>query len=306
MSSDRVLPNRKQLRLLVAKEDIREVGVLANLFRGLHFQVTSAYTGVQALAAARDTPCDLLLIDLKLPDMSGLDVIRSLRIENRECAFIVLSAHATVPLVIEAMKLGALDVIDTPFRPDLVVQAVCDALGPGMANEHGNARKRELTCATRSVRTQAAALMTRESRFSVPDRLAMYIISAIDCKYDPKTIKDWASQANVGPSTIREHCRLVHVEAHDARDFGRVLRSIWRSGYPWMPEAILDCADARTLNRLIERSGLQRRVGGLPPSVEEFLETQKWIPADNPTFGALSTLLSQVRVEGDFGERAAM
>ena len=52
----------------------------------------------------------------------------------------------------------------------------------------------------------------------------------VDCEHDPKTSGRWARLANASCSTIREHCRLVQIKAHHARDFGRVLRAICWSG----------------------------------------------------------------------------
>src|SRR6266849_9287903 len=73
-----------------------------------------AGSGAEAIAIARSTRADLLLIDLRLPDMLGTHVVRELRNDVAALRFILVSAFLTTALTVEAMKLGAADVIDKP------------------------------------------------------------------------------------------------------------------------------------------------------------------------------------------------
>jgi hypothetical protein len=138
-----------------------------------------------------------------------------------------------------------------------------------------------------SIRAQASSFLVR----SAADRFAVYIVSMIDCDHDPKTIAGWARHANASGSTIREHCRLVQIKPHSARDFGRLLRAVYRSGRTWLPETVLDCADIRTLNKLMKHAGLTGKHGSLTPSISEFLEGQQWIPQNHPVMPILSSVL---------------
>ena len=150
----------------------------------------------------------------------------------------------------------------------------------------------EATSSGSNLRSQTSVFLTR----SAADRLAVYIVSMIDCEDDPRTVLRWARHANASSSTIREHCRLVQIKAHNARDLGRLLRAICRSGRTWLPESVLDCADLRTLNKLMELGGLTGRRGKLAPSIREFLDGQRWIPQNHPELLALRTLLLQLRL----------
>jgi two-component system response regulator AtoC len=80
------------------------------------FRVSTAATGEQGLALADKEYFDLALVDLKLPGMSGIDVIRKIRHMPSQTDTIVLTGHGDIDMAVQSMKLGALDFITKPFR----------------------------------------------------------------------------------------------------------------------------------------------------------------------------------------------
>jgi two-component system alkaline phosphatase synthesis response regulator PhoP len=85
--------------------------------------VASAVDGEQALAAGRDRRHDLILLDLMLPGMSGLEVLRTLRKEGVETPVIVLSAKGEEVDRVVGLKVGADDYVPKPFsRPELLAR----------------------------------------------------------------------------------------------------------------------------------------------------------------------------------------
>ncbi|MCX8032708.1 MAG: ATP-binding protein [Thermoleophilia bacterium] len=82
--------------------------------------VTSTFaTGEQFLdSLARGEEHDLLLLDLKLPGMSGLDILKELNEQNRSLLTIMITAYATFETAVEATKLGAYDFLPKPFSPE--------------------------------------------------------------------------------------------------------------------------------------------------------------------------------------------
>ncbi|HZW11836.1 MAG TPA: sigma-54 dependent transcriptional regulator [Noviherbaspirillum sp.] len=96
-----------------------------NLVRSLSFAledeghtVRGAGTAQEGLAAAAEFQPDLILLDLKLPDMSGLDVLESLKARQVEAQVIMISAHGDTRAAVKAVKLGAADYITKPFDLD--------------------------------------------------------------------------------------------------------------------------------------------------------------------------------------------
>jgi DNA-binding NtrC family response regulator len=91
--------------------------------------VETAVNGEEALEKIEQSAYDLVLLDLRLPGMDGLDVLRELRERNAKQAVIVLTAHGTVESAVEAMQGGAVNFLQKPFAPQELRDAVAKALG---------------------------------------------------------------------------------------------------------------------------------------------------------------------------------
>jgi NADH-quinone oxidoreductase subunit E len=93
------------------------------------YDVDLAMTGSTALDSFSQKAFDLLIADLRLPDIDGMDVIRQVKHRQPDIGVIVITGYSTIPSAVEAMKLGAADYLAKPFTEDEVVSAVKDALG---------------------------------------------------------------------------------------------------------------------------------------------------------------------------------
>jgi two-component system, NtrC family, response regulator AtoC len=80
------------------------------------YDVTDAETGEEALALCHGGDFDLLVTDLKLPGVSGLDLLRALRNQSQALPVILMTAYGDVDTAVEAMRLGAYDYINKPFK----------------------------------------------------------------------------------------------------------------------------------------------------------------------------------------------
>jgi len=93
------------------------------------YRVASAATGAEARSAARDNRFDCAFVDLKLPDLSGTDLLSDLR--EAGTAVVVITAFASVDTAVRAMKLGAVDYLQKPFdNQDIVALADRLCVGP--------------------------------------------------------------------------------------------------------------------------------------------------------------------------------
>ncbi|HET7342369.1 MAG TPA: response regulator, partial [Methylomirabilota bacterium] len=90
--------------------------------------VDTAARPTEALDRLRARPYDAAVVDLKLPQMSGIELLRALRKLDGDLAVIVVTGYATVETAVEAMKEGAVDYLQKPFTPDELRLAVRKAL----------------------------------------------------------------------------------------------------------------------------------------------------------------------------------
>jgi len=102
-------------RILVAEDEqtLREGIVSALQERG--WQVSEAADGAQAIAQVEEEVFDMVVTDLKMPDASGLDVLRRCKMLNENTVALVMTAFGTVESAVEAMKAGAYDYVVKPF-----------------------------------------------------------------------------------------------------------------------------------------------------------------------------------------------
>ena len=111
-------------RVLVVDDD---PGVRESMSRTLAqagYTVRTAETGEAAFELARDGAFDVILSDMRMPGISGIEVLRKLRDVRVDSAFIVMTGFGTVDTAVEAMKLGAVDFVQKPFFRDELLMRV--------------------------------------------------------------------------------------------------------------------------------------------------------------------------------------
>ena len=119
-------------RVLVVDDDAASRRLLEVRLRPLECDVATAGNGEQALSAIRKDLPDLVLLDLQMPRMGGIEVLRALRNEEINIPTIVITAHGSIETAVEAMKEGAYDFITKPVDAkhfDIVVRKALEREG---------------------------------------------------------------------------------------------------------------------------------------------------------------------------------
>ncbi|MBS2023056.1 MAG: sigma-54-dependent Fis family transcriptional regulator, partial [Deltaproteobacteria bacterium] len=114
--------------VLVVDDKRNMVRLMAKVLRG-DATVRTAESGADALRMLASESVDVILCDLKMPDMDGLDVLRAAKRLQPGIEFILMTAFATVGTAVEALRLGAYDYLTKPFEPDAARAVVLRALG---------------------------------------------------------------------------------------------------------------------------------------------------------------------------------
>ena len=113
--------------LVIDDEDIVRMSCSRTL-RPEGFEVSLAKNGVEGLKMASENMFDLVLTDLKMPDMDGIEVLRSIKEKWPKTEVIIVTGYQTVDTAVKAIKLGANNYIEKPFTPDALILAVTEAL----------------------------------------------------------------------------------------------------------------------------------------------------------------------------------
>jgi two-component system phosphate regulon response regulator PhoB len=115
---------KERILIIEDDEDIQEL-IVYNLTKD-GFRTLSATTGEDGLTKARMEPVDLIVLDLMLPGMDGLDVCRALKKDGKTAAVpvIILTAKGEEPDVVAGLELGADDYVVKPFSPKILVARI--------------------------------------------------------------------------------------------------------------------------------------------------------------------------------------
>lgn len=114
--------------VLIVDDDDSLRRVLEYNLREDGYRVVTAADGAEGLRTFQSASVDLVLTDVRMPDMDGLDLLTRLKAIQPDLAVIVLTAHGTIDAAVEAMKLGAFDYLTKPFNRDQLKSAVRKAL----------------------------------------------------------------------------------------------------------------------------------------------------------------------------------
>src|SRR6478736_5246545 len=105
-----------RIRILVAEDEENLAQILCAFLRGRGHHVVYVRDGKAALQAVRDEAFDVALVDIVMPEMDGLEVLKNLRAEPDPPQVIIITGNGTVETAITAMKLGAYDYMAKPYR----------------------------------------------------------------------------------------------------------------------------------------------------------------------------------------------
>jgi two-component system response regulator FixJ len=120
------MPDKPVVHVIDDDEALRES--LSFLLGTAHFEVRVYDSAVGFLEGLGQAAPGCIITDVRMPGMSGLDLLRQLAALGATFAVIVITGHGDVPLAVEAMKLGAVDFLEKPFDDNALIAAVRSAL----------------------------------------------------------------------------------------------------------------------------------------------------------------------------------
>ncbi len=115
-------------RIMVVDDELMIRNTICNVFKGLEYAMDTVDSGKSAINLIDDHQPDLILLDLYLKDISGLDVLKLVKQKYPEIIVIMITGYATIETAIDAMKAGAYDYVRKPFNAAELRKLVANAL----------------------------------------------------------------------------------------------------------------------------------------------------------------------------------
>jgi DNA-binding response OmpR family regulator len=126
----------ERIVILVIDDEPSIADALQMILEDKGYDVILAMTGRRGVEQTSDHRIDLIITDLQLPDMSGLDVLSAIRERDPHSPVIIITAHGSDEVNTEAARRGAYVVLSKPFLPSEVLNHVAAALAARLPGEH--------------------------------------------------------------------------------------------------------------------------------------------------------------------------
>ncbi len=123
-------------RILIVDDEKNIVSSLTGILTDEGYDVSMTGDGLEALEIIQMDPPDLVLLDIWLPGMDGIEVLKTVKTYYPEIEVLIMSGHGTIETAVKATKLGAQDFIEKPFSLDRITQSIAEVL----KNKHASSR----------------------------------------------------------------------------------------------------------------------------------------------------------------------
>jgi len=193
-------------------QSVREA--LSSLIRSIGLDVETYASAHEYLRRQPQQSPACLVLDVRMPGLSGLDLQRELANQGREIPIIFVTAHGDIPMTVKAMKAGAAEFLSKPFRDQDLLDAICQAL----------ARDR----ASMSARADLAEMRWRYARLTQREKeVAMLVVRGLPNK-------QVAAKLNVSEITVKVHRRhiMVKMEAKSLPELVRITEALRLNSSP--------------------------------------------------------------------------
>jgi ActR/RegA family two-component response regulator len=236
-------------RILVVEENAGALETIRQPLQAQGHTVRCAASGRAALRIATSFCPEVALVDNSLADMTGLDVIRMMRLYGSDVSCAIMARGGTIASAVEAIRAGAFDYLEKPIVSDRLLKLVEQATS---------------STAHRAPESHALARWTH------------VIVGVIRSPSDLRTLHAWSRSAGVSTGALRNWCRAARLPARRSLLFARVLRAVVlrEQDASCRPEDLLDVVDHRTFGKLLRAGG---GTNNELPSLATFLARQQFI-----------------------------
>ena len=263
-SSSAATDSATSLQLLWIDDHPDLMAPLASQLATLGFDVVFAASGKAGVRMALTVPYAAILVDLRLPDIPGIQVIRTLRSAGNRTPIIVITGYGSLRSAVEAVRAGAADYKPKPLRVVELAETIRSVL--------------------ESTDSERLSTDQRGGRVLEPTppraaRIAHVLIELISAPTDAHSLDELCQRASLGvaPATFRRWCAEEDLSPSQALAFARLLRGLTMARkYATRPSEWMEL-DPRTIRSLLDRGGVSDLFQGRTPTIAEFIDRQRFV-----------------------------
>lgn len=198
--------------LFIVDDDPAVRETLSLLFSNAGYSVVRFAEGVAFLRAAKERNPACIILDVHMPGKTGIDILKELNAQDYPAPIFIMSGQGDIAMAVDAIKSGALDFIEKPFRGSDVVTRVRDAIEA-------------------SARQKSAVAANGKKAFNFPGRepLTSREQDVLDCIVKGESNKEAARRLGISPRTIEVHRSRI-MEKLDAKNAADLIRIVMSEG----------------------------------------------------------------------------
>ncbi|MBF0111746.1 MAG: response regulator [Desulfamplus sp.] len=117
----------EQFNVLLVDDEEDFLSTLSKRLKKRQLNILTAPNGQEALNIIKDSPVDVVVLDMKMPGINGLDTLKEIKLINRLIEVIMLTGHANIEVAVKGMELGAYDYLMKPMNIDDLYYKMQDA-----------------------------------------------------------------------------------------------------------------------------------------------------------------------------------
>lgn len=115
-------------KVLIIDDDVAFCSLLKTFLRKNNFETEEEFTGKEGIRAVYENNFDIVLIDFRLPDLDGLDLLKNIKKKYFHLPVIIMTNYANIKIAVKAMQLGAFEYVTKPINPDEILLSINSAL----------------------------------------------------------------------------------------------------------------------------------------------------------------------------------
>ena len=155
----------KRLTLLIVDDEPEVTDALCYMLRKLPYDITAVNHAHEALIRAREKTVDILITDIRMPDMDGLELLREMRKMNPDTMVLAVSAHSDLDTAVEFMREGGVDFLQKPVSNETLRMAILSAAEKWQLRHELHLKKSELEKARKTLLLNQNRLQESEAKY---------------------------------------------------------------------------------------------------------------------------------------------